>query len=142
MPAEVTLRPARPADGSEAAPLIFAAAPTLYTLMFGPDPADVLSLFERLFTLPRNPFSYERGLFAIQQGRVVGLALAAPVGARPGAGLRMLYLLPRLRGLWPLLRCGREMRDIGACISTPPPKRPAVTGPAPRSWTKSTIGRG
>ena len=75
---------------------------------------------KRLFALPRNPFSYERGLLAVQDGQVVGLALAAPVAFAAGAGLRMLYLLPRLRGLWPLLRCGRDLRDIGACISTPP----------------------
>ena len=122
MSSDVTLRPARPADAPHAAPLIFAAGPTLYTLMFGPDHADVLSLFEKLFALPRNPFSYQRGLLAVQDGQVVGLALAAPVGSQRGigTGLRMLYLMPRLRGLWPLLRNGRAMRDIGACISTPP----------------------
>ena len=120
MSADVTLRPARPADAPDAAPLIYAAGPTLYTLMFGPDPADVLRLFEKLFALPRNPFSYQRGLLAVREGQVVGLALAAPVAGHQGNGLRMLFLLPRLRGLWPLLRCGRNLRDIGACISTPP----------------------
>lgn len=122
MHTEVTLRPARPADAPQAAPLIYAAGPTLYTLMFGPDRTDVLRLFEELFALPRNPFSYQRGLLAIRGDEVVGLALAAPVGSQrgTGAGLRMLYLLPRLRGFWPLLRNGRAMRDIGACVSTPP----------------------
>ena len=122
MSTDVTLRPARPADAPDAATLIYAAGPTLYTLMFGPDRADVLHLFERLFALPRNPFSYQRGLLAVRGDETIGLALAAPVGSQRGigAGLRMLYLMPRLRGLWPLLRNGRAMRDIGACISTPP----------------------
>ena len=122
MSSDVTLRPARPADAPQAAPLIYAAGPTLYTLMFGPDRADVLRLFEGLFALPRNPFSHERGLLAVRGDEVVGLALSAPVGSQRGigTGLRMLYLMPRLRGLRPLLSNGRAMRDIGACVSTPP----------------------
>ena len=55
MPADVTLRPARPADAPEAAPLIFAAGPTLYTLMFGPDRADVLRLFEKTVRAAAQP---------------------------------------------------------------------------------------
>ena len=120
MPGDIRLRPARPADAAEAAPLIYAAGPTLYTLMFGPDPADVIRLFERLFVLPCNPFSHERGLLAERDGRVVGLALAAPVASPRWSGLRMAFLLPRLRGLLPLLRCRRELRDVGACISALP----------------------
>ena len=120
MSAEVHVRPARPADAPEAARLIYAAGPILYTLMFGPDPADVVGLFGALFALPRNPFSYERGLVALRDGQVVGLALAAPGGGQRGMGLRMLSLLPRLRGVWPLLRRWRDLREIGACISTLP----------------------
>lgn len=120
MSADVIVRAARPTDAAEVAPLIYAAGPTLYTLMFGPDPVDVLRLFERLFALPCNPFSYERGLLAEQDGRVVGLALAAPAAAPRWSALRMAILLPRLRGLRPLLRRWRHLRDIGACISPMP----------------------
>ena len=100
--------------------MIYAAGATLYTLMFGPDPTDVLQLFERLFALPCNPFSYERGLIAEQGAHVIGLALAAPAAAPRWSGLRMALLLLRLRGIAPLLRQWRHLRDIGACISPMP----------------------
>jgi len=120
MSADVTLRPARPEDAPQAAPLIYAAGPTLFNLMFGPSPPDVLRLFGRLFPVPRHPFSYDRALVAEQDGRIAGIALAASIAARRAGGWRLMWLLPRFRGVLPLLRRWPDLRDIGSCMSAPP----------------------
>ncbi len=100
----LTLRPARPADAPQAAPLIYAAAPNLFRLLFGPTEEEAAHFFARLFALPRNPFSYEQATLAECDGTLAGLALAAPVAQRRRLGRRMFYLVPRLRGARASLR--------------------------------------
>lgn len=72
----ITLRPAAPGDAAEAAALIHAAGPALYSWLFGPTREDAVALFRALFVLPGSVFSHENGTVAVRDGRVVGLALA------------------------------------------------------------------
>lgn len=118
----VTLRPATPDDALDAAPLIYAAGPALFNVMFGPRERDVLRFFEALFRLPRNPFSYENAVLAEQGGRVVGLAICADAAVRRRIGRRMFWLAPRLRGPFALLRRLPHVLDIMACATDPPPE--------------------
>lgn len=117
----VALRSARPDDAPDAARLIHAAGPALYRLLFGPRDEDVLRLFVSLFRLPRNPFSYENGLVAEQDGRIIGLALYADAAYRRRIGRRMFWLALRYRGPFALLRRLPDALDVMACVSTPPP---------------------
>lgn len=78
MPAEVLLRPATPADAPEAARLIYAAGPALFSRLFGPRPIDAIAFFQTLFALPDSMFSFENAIVAEQDGQVVGLAGAVP----------------------------------------------------------------
>lgn len=96
----ITLRPARPEDAPQAAPLIYAAAPALFRLLFGPTEGDAVRFFARLFALPQNPFSYQQATMAECGGTLAGLAIAAPVAVRRRLGRRMFWLVPRLRGAW------------------------------------------
>lgn len=100
----ITLRPACPDDAAQAAPLIYAAAPALFRLLFGPTAGEAVRFFARLFALPQNPFSYQQATIAECEGIVTGLAIAAPVAERRRLGRRMFYLVPRLRGTWASLR--------------------------------------
>ncbi len=117
----ITLRPATPDDAREAAPLIREAGPALFDRVFGPRPADAVRFFERLFARSDVPFSYQSALVAVQGGEVVGLALAAPAWARRQNSWRMLYLLPRYRGLWAPLRLLPVVRAFWSA-TTPPPR--------------------
>lgn len=118
---ETHLREAAPTDAPVCARLIYGAGPILYNLLFGPSPEQAIGLFEALFALPQNPFSFENALVAERGGRVVGLALAADVAQRQRNGRRMMRLLPRHRGVWPLVRSLPVVLDIMRCSSTPPP---------------------
>lgn len=118
----ITLRPARPDDAPDAAPLIYAAGPALFRLMFGPNERDVLRFFTALFRLPRNPFSFEYAILAERDGKIVGLAISADAAARRRIGRRMFWLAPRLRGPFALLRRLPLVFDIMACASDPPPE--------------------
>ena len=107
----VTLRPAAPGDAGEAAPLIYAAGPALYDRLFGPTRADALAFFQSLFVGTGSLFSHENGTVAVRDGRVLGLALAAPAGDRRGwAAPRLLlrrgprFLLGLLPAAWALRR--------------------------------------
>lgn len=115
------LRPARPDDAPQAAPLIHAAGPTLFNLMFGPRPADVQRFFAALFALPRNPFSYEVALVAEQDGQILGLALSAEASYRRRIGRRMFWLAPLLRGPFALLRRLPHALEVMACTRQPDP---------------------
>lgn len=117
----ITLRPATPEDASAAAPLIREAGPALFDRVFGPRPADAVHFFERLFARSDVPFSYQSALVAVLEGEVVGLALAAPAWARRQNSWRMLYLLPRYRGLWAPLRLLPVVRAFWSA-TTPPPR--------------------
>ena len=119
--AETLLREAGPNDAPVCARLIYGAGPTLYNLLFGPSSKQAIALFETLFALPQNPFSFENALLAERNGQVVGMALAADVAQRRRNGGRMMRLLPRHRGLWPLVRSLPVVLDIMRCSSTPPP---------------------
>jgi ribosomal protein S18 acetylase RimI-like enzyme len=117
----LTLRPARPTDASDAAPLIHAAGPVLFNHMFGPREPDVRLFFEALFQRPRNPFSFENAIIAEQAGKVVGLAICADAASRRRIGRRMLWLAPRLRGPFAMLRRVRHILDVMDSGSDPPP---------------------
>lgn len=117
---DVSLRPARPGDAAAAAPLIHAAGPTLFSLMFGPDPAAVRRLFAALFRRPDNPFSHEHAMIAEQKGRLVGISLAGTVARRHAGGWQTLFFLLRHRTPLALLRAFSHVRDIAACTSAPP----------------------
>jgi ribosomal protein S18 acetylase RimI-like enzyme len=117
----LTLRPARPEDAPDAAPLIHAAGPLLFNHMFGPREADVRRFFAALFRRPRNPFSFENGIVAEIDGQVVGLAICADATERRRIGRRMLWLAPRLRGPFALLRRFPHIMDVIASGSDPPP---------------------
>jgi ribosomal protein S18 acetylase RimI-like enzyme len=119
-PPNTTLRPAQPDDAPQAAPLIYAAGPALFSAVFGPPERAILRFFTALFRLPRNPFSYENGIVAEQGGRIVGLALAADAAERRRIGRRLFWLAPRLRGPFALLRQFPNAWDIMACTSVPP----------------------
>ena len=116
----VLLRPATPDDAREAAPLIREAGPALFDRVFGPCPADAVHFFERLFARSDVPFSYQSALVAVQEGEVVGLALAAPAWARRQNSWRMLYLLPRYRGLLAPLRLLPVVHAFWGATSPPP----------------------
>ena len=118
----ITLRPATPDDAREAAPLIREAGPALFDRVFGPRPDDAVRFFERLFARSDVPFSYQSALVAVQGGEVVGLALAAPAWARRQNSWRMLYLLPRYRGLWAPLRLLPVVRAFWSATTPPPPR--------------------
>lgn len=115
------IRPALPSEAPQAAPLIHAAGPTLFNLMFGPRPADVQRFFAALFALPRNPFSYEVALVAEQDGQILGLALSAEAAYRRRIGRRMFYLAPLLRGSFALLRRLPHALEVMACTHQPDP---------------------
>ena len=117
----LTLRPARPDDAAQAAPLIHAAGPALFDLMFGPRPSDVIGFFASLFALPANPFSYEVALVAEQNDTVLGLAMSAEAAYRRRIGRRMFWLAPRLRGPFALLRRLPHALEIMACTHQPDP---------------------
>lgn len=117
----VVLRPARAEDAPQAAPLIYAAGPTLFNALFGPNEDDVRRFFAALFRRPRNPFSYENAIVAEQQGEIVGLAIAADAAERRRSGRTMFWLAPRLRGPLALLRRFPDVLDIMACTSAPSP---------------------
>lgn len=117
---ELLLRPARPGDAAAAAPLIYAAGPTLFALMFGPHPDAVCRLFAALFHRPDNPFSHEHAVVAEQNGRLVGLAIAGTVARRRAGGWQTLFFLLRHRTPLALLRAFSHVRDIAACTSAPP----------------------
>lgn len=78
---EITLRPAAPGDAAEAAALIHAAGPALYSWLFGPTREEAEALFGALFVRGGSVFSHENGTVAVQNGRVVGLALAVSAAA-------------------------------------------------------------
>ena len=115
----IVLRPATPDDAREAAPLIREAGPALFDRVFGPRPDDAVRFFERLFARSDVPFSYQSALVAVQGGEVVGLALAAPAWARRQNSWRMLYLLPRYRGLSAPLRLLPVVRAFWSATSPP-----------------------
>lgn len=117
----IILRPATPADAHAAAPLIRAAGPALFDRMFGPRAGDAVCFFERLFARPDAPFSYQAALVAVRGEEVVGLALAAPARVRRRNSWRMLYLLPRHRGLGALLRLAPVLRAFWSATAPPPP---------------------
>lgn len=117
----LTLRPAHPGDALQAAPLIHAAGPILFNLMFGPNPAHVQRFLAALFKLPRNPFSYENALVAERDGAIVGLAISAEAAYRRSIGRRMFWLAPRLRGPFALLRQFPHALEVMACTHQPDP---------------------
>lgn len=117
----VTLRPATPADADAAAPLIRAAGPALFDRLFGPRPEDAIRFFEWLFARPGVPFSHQAALLAVREGEVVGLALAMTAVARRRNSWRMLFLLPRRRGLWALLRLAPVVHAFRDASAPPPP---------------------
>jgi ribosomal protein S18 acetylase RimI-like enzyme len=121
-PADVRLRPARPDDAPQAARLIYAAGPTLFDALFGPRKADVLRLFDALFRLPRNPFSFEMGIVAEQDGEVVGVALAGTAAERRRIERRLFWLMPRLRGPIALLRCFPNVLTLMTSGGPSPPE--------------------
>jgi len=118
---EVTLRPATPDDAQASAPLIREAGPLLFDRLFGPRPEDAIRFFEWLFARPDVPFSHEAALLAVRGGEVVGLALAMPAAARRRNSWRMLFLLPRRRGLWTLLRLAPVVHAFRNASAPPPP---------------------
>lgn len=120
MPDTLILRPATPADASQAAPLLRAASPILFDRLFGPTPAETSRFFETLFAWPANPFSHEIALVAERDGQALGLALAAPVPHRRRLARRMFWLLPRVKGMGAALRLLPTVRDLGPATSTPP----------------------
>ncbi len=120
-PSSLTLRPARPEDAPDAAPLIYAAGPVLFNALFGPAEADVLRFFTALFRRPCNPFSYENAVAAVQDGRLVGLAISADPAERRRIRWSMLWLAPRLRGPFAWLRRFPAVLDIAGSASAPPP---------------------
>lgn len=119
-PPAIILRPATPGDARAAAPLIREAGPAMFDRVFGPRPADAVRFFERLFARSDVPFSYQTALVATLGEEVVGLALAAPAQARRRNSWRMLYLLPRYRGLLAPLRLLPVARAFWSATSPPP----------------------
>ena len=115
------LRPATPADAGAAAPLIREAGPPLFDRLFGPRPEDAVRFFEWLFAQSGVPFSHQAALLAVRGGEIVGLALAMPAAARRRNSWRMLYLLPRRRGLWTLLRLAPVVHAFRNASAPPPP---------------------
>lgn len=119
MPAEVTLRPATPGDAPEAAQLIHAAGPALFSRLFGPRPEDAVAFFQTLFALPDSVFSFENAIIAEQDGRVVGLAQAIPA-AQYHRGSAVPRQMLR-RGPLFLLRLMPLVFALGRSSQPPPP---------------------
>ncbi len=115
----ITLRPAAPGDAAVAAALIHAAGPALYSWLFGPTRADAEALFGALFVLGGSVFSHENGVVAVQDGRVVGLALAVSATAYHRG-----WALPRMllrRGPRFLLRLVPAAFALNGSTLPPPP---------------------
>ncbi len=118
--ARVTVRQARADDAPEAGPLVFAAAPVLFALLFGPREAEAVRALTHLFRLGGNPFGFEQASVAVHNGRVVGVMIAATVDARRRAGRRMWWLLPRVRGPIAMLRRLPEALAMMRGYASPP----------------------
>lgn len=116
----MTLRPGRAEDAEQAGPLVFAAAPTLFALLFGPGEAEAVRALTQLFGLGGNPFGFEQACVAVRNGVVVGVVIAATVEARRRAGRRMWWLLPRVRGAWAMLRRLPEALAMMRGYASPP----------------------
>ncbi len=119
MTAEVILRSATPADAPEAAQLIYAAGPALFSRLFGPKPEDAVAFFQTLFALPESVFSFENAMVAEQSGRIVGLAHAIPA-AQYHRGSAVPREMLR-RGPLFLLRLIPVIFALGRSSQPPPP---------------------
>ncbi len=117
---QVTIRRARADDAAEAGPLVFAAAPILFALLFGPGEREAVRALTRLFALGGNPFGFEQAWAAVQGEAVVGVIIAATVDARRRAGRRMWWLLPRVRGLGAMLQRLPEAMAMMRGYASPP----------------------
>lgn len=116
----VTIRAARAGDAAEAGPLVFAAAPVLFSLLFGPREAEAVRALTQLFKLGGNPFGFAQASVAVQGGSVVGVMIAATVEARRRGGRAMWWLLPRVRGVGAMLRRLPEALAMMRGYASPP----------------------
>jgi len=116
----VTIRGARADDAPEAGPLVFEAAPVLFSLLFGPRQAEAMRALTQLFRLGNNPFGWEQASVAVQGAAVVGVMIAATVEARRRGGRRMWWLLPRVRGPVAMLRRLPEALAMMRGYASPP----------------------
>ena len=114
---QTILRPARPSDAAQAAPVIFEAGPVFFPLCFGPGRDHVIALLETLFQTPGNYFSAEDAVVAEWEGQLVGIAIATEARRHEAHGLRMFQLVGRHRGLPTLLRVLPDA--VAACACTP-----------------------
>ncbi len=116
----VTLRRARADDAPQAGPLVFEAAPILFSLLFGPRETEAVRALTHLFQLGGNPFGWEQAWVAVQGEAVVGVMIAATVEARRRGGRRMWWLLPRVRGVGAMLRRLPEALAMMRGYASPP----------------------
>lgn len=119
MSSPIVLRAAALGDAAQAAPLIHAAGPALYDRVFGPTPEEATRFFQTLFLLPDSLFSHRNGIVAVQDGEVVGLALAVPAALYhrgPDVPRQLLR-----RGLPFLLRLLPAALDLRRSTLAPPP---------------------
>ncbi len=120
-PSAVHLRPATADDSPAAAPLIYGASPALSKRIYGPTEAEATAFFEAVFPVPETPYSCGSAIVAVQDGTVVGLALAAPARevqrGWPVLGRQMI----QRRGISVLWKMLPVMWDLHGATTTPPP---------------------